>query len=109
MIRDRLARVGAHDSEQVGVPAGEARLLVSTALTVADWDSARTRDIVDPITHEAAQHVLSRMNRAIQDIVHVAREKAAIVYPKDYKASTAELNELFTGYAITARDVGGRG
>ncbi|WP_053699027.1 hypothetical protein [Streptomyces sp. NRRL F-5755] len=53
-IRDRLIRAAAGDDDAVAVRAGAAQLLVSTALMVADWDTARTRDIIAPITQEPA-------------------------------------------------------
>lgn len=62
-LRDRLVRMAVTADDTVDVPAAHAKLLIPTALIVADWDSARTRDIVDPITHEPALALLTRQPR----------------------------------------------
>ncbi|MFI6372393.1 hypothetical protein [Streptomyces sp. NPDC050546] len=103
VIRNRLIRAAAADDDVVTVPARLAQQLVSTALKVADWDSARTRDIVDPITHEPALALLTRLNRATHDTVQDARHRAAAMYPEGYEPSPDELDELWSGTDIKAR------
>jgi hypothetical protein len=49
-------------------------LLVSIALTVADWDSARTRDVVEAIAHEPAVAVLTRLNIVVREAVQLPRK-----------------------------------
>ncbi|MFJ4274040.1 hypothetical protein ACIP29_26185 [Streptomyces coelicoflavus] len=76
MIRSRLIASAAAGDDTVGVTVDEAQLLVETALRVADWDTVRTRDIVDPITHEPALALLTRLNREVPANAQAARERA---------------------------------
>ncbi|MFB7453475.1 hypothetical protein [Streptomyces sp. NPDC056194] len=66
MIRNRLIAAAADGDDTVGVAVDEAQPLVDTALRVADWDTARPRDIVDPITHEPALALLTRLKREVR-------------------------------------------
>jgi hypothetical protein len=103
VVRNRLIGAAATDDDVVGVAVGQAELLVSTALRVAGWDTARTRDILDPITHEPALGLLTRLSRDVRDTAQAARERANAAYPEDYEPSEDELNELWSGTGIAVR------
>ncbi|MFE2640394.1 hypothetical protein ACFXKF_37600 [Streptomyces scopuliridis] len=97
VIRNRLIASAAAGDDTVGVAVDEAQLLVDTALQVADWDTARTRDIVDPITHEPALALLTRLNREVRATAQAARERADAVYPDGYEPTEDEESEAWRG------------
>lgn len=99
IIRNRLIAAAAVGDDTVGVAVDEAQLLVETALRVADWDTARTRDIVDPITHEPALALLTRLNREVRATAQAARERADAAYPEGYELSEDEEFEAWRGTA----------
>ncbi|MFE3906107.1 hypothetical protein ACFXPY_39125 [Streptomyces sp. NPDC059153] len=90
MIRNRLIAAATVGDDTVGFAVEDALLLVDTALRVADWDTARTRDIVDPITHESALALLTRLNREVRDTAQAARERADTAYPEGYMPTASE-------------------
>ncbi|RAJ44936.1 hypothetical protein K388_07363 [Streptomyces sp. KhCrAH-43] len=94
-VRDRLIASAADGDDTVGVAVYEAQLLVDTALRVADWDTARTRDIVDPITHEPALALLTRLRREVRFTAQAARERAYAAYPEGYELSEDEETEAW--------------
>ncbi|MFK8851413.1 hypothetical protein [Streptomyces sp. Ac-502] len=65
-------------------------------MKVADWDTARTRDIIAPITQEPALALLTRLNRTVRDTAQAARQRAATTYPEDYAPSADEVSDLWT-------------
>ncbi|MFE7314119.1 hypothetical protein ACFU7T_13610 [Streptomyces sp. NPDC057555] len=93
----------ATDDDVVGVAVGQAELLVSTALRIAGWDTARTRDIVDPIRHEPVLVLLTRPSRDVRDTAQAARERADASYPEDYEPSEDDFNELWSGTGVAGR------
>jgi hypothetical protein len=95
VVRNRLITTAADGDDTVGVAVEEAQLLVDTALRVADWDTARTRDIVDPITHEPALALLTRLKREIRVTAQAARERADAAYPEGYELSEDEESEAW--------------
>ncbi|MDI6413116.1 hypothetical protein QLX52_30370 [Streptomyces albus] len=97
MIRNRLITTAAGGDDTVGVTVDKAQLLVVTALRVADWDTARTRDIVDPITHEPALALLTRLKREVCATAQAARERADAAYPEGYELSEDEESEAWRG------------
>ncbi|MGY4966593.1 hypothetical protein [Streptomyces sp. 900105245] len=97
VIRNRLITAAADGEDTVGVSVGEAQLLVETALRIADWDTARTRDIIDPITHEPALALLTRLQRDVRATAQAARERADAAYPEGYELSEAEESEAWRG------------
>ncbi|MER6231568.1 hypothetical protein ABT169_20810 [Streptomyces sp. NPDC001616] len=97
VIRNRLIASAADGDDTVGVAVEEAQLLVQTALRVADWDTARTRDIVDPITHEPALALLTRLKREVRATAQAARERADAAYPAGYELSEDEESEAWPG------------
>ncbi|MER7050303.1 hypothetical protein [Streptomyces jumonjinensis] len=97
VIRNRLITTAADGDDTVGVAVEEAQLLVETALRVADWDTARTRDIVDPITHEPALALLTRLKREVRATAQAARERADAAYPEGYELSEDEESEAWRG------------
>ncbi|MFH7599278.1 hypothetical protein WDV06_29895 [Streptomyces racemochromogenes] len=97
VIRNRLIATAADGDDIVGVAVGEAQLLVETAFRVADWDAARTRDIVDPITHEPALALLTRLQREVRATAQAARESADAAYPEGYELSEDEESEAWRG------------
>ncbi|MFD7631733.1 hypothetical protein ACFV7Q_37990 [Streptomyces sp. NPDC059851] len=97
VIRNRLIAAAADGDDTVGVTVGEAQLLVETALLVADWDTARIRDIIDPITHEPALALLTRLQREVRATAQAARERAYAAYPEGYKLSEDEESEAWRG------------
>jgi hypothetical protein len=90
VVRGRLIAAAADGDDIVGIAVDEAMLLVDTALRVADWDTARTRDIVDPITHESALALLTRLNREVRDTAQAARKRAEAAYPEGYEPTGDE-------------------
>ncbi|MFG3517615.1 hypothetical protein [Streptomyces bobili] len=96
VIRNRLIATAVSD-DTVGVAVDEAQLLVDTALRVADWDTARTRDILDPITHEPALALLTRLNREVRATAQAARKRADAAYPKGYEPTEDEEYEAWRG------------
>ncbi len=97
VIRNRLIASATAGGDTVGVAVDEAQLLVDTALRVADWDTARTRDIVDPITHEPALALLTRLRREVRATAQAARERADAAYPEGYELSEDEEYEAWRG------------
>lgn len=97
VIRNRLIASAAASDDTVGVAVDEAQLLVETALRVADWDTARTRDIVDPITHEPALALLTRLNREVRATAQAARERADAAYPDGYEPTEDEESAAWRG------------
>ncbi|MER5747090.1 hypothetical protein ABT097_27950 [Streptomyces sp. NPDC002225] len=97
VIRNSLIAAAADGDDTVGVAVEEAQLLVETALQVADWDTARTRDIVDPITHEPALALLTRLKREVRATAQAARERADAAYPEGYELSEVEESEAWRG------------
>ncbi|MEW2373400.1 hypothetical protein AB0940_29110 [Streptomyces sp. NPDC006656] len=97
VIRNRLITAASDGDDTVGVAVEEAQLLVETALRVADWDTARTRDIVDPITHEPALALLTRLKRKVRTTAQAARERADAAYPEGYELSEDEESEAWHG------------
>ncbi|MFI6530171.1 hypothetical protein [Streptomyces uncialis] len=95
VVRNRLIASAATSDDSVGVAVDEAQLLVETALRVADWDTARTRDIVAPITREPALALLTRLNREVRATAQAARERAEAAYPEDYEPTEGEENEAW--------------
>ncbi|MEU7641788.1 MULTISPECIES: hypothetical protein [unclassified Streptomyces] len=100
VVRNRLIGAAATDDDVVGVAVGQAELLVSSALRIAVCDTARTRDIVDPITHEPALVLLTRLSRDVRDTAQAARERADAAYPEDYEPSEDDLNEPWSGTGV---------
>ncbi|WP_241777897.1 hypothetical protein [Streptomyces sp. CT34] len=96
-LRDRLVRMAVNADEIVDIPATHAKLLISTAFVVADWDSARTQDILDPITHEPVLALLTRLNIALRDTTQAAEQRAAAAYPEGYEPSAEEVAMLWNG------------
>ncbi|MFE7404106.1 hypothetical protein [Streptomyces sp. NPDC057557] len=90
MIRNRLIAAATVGDDTVGFAVEDALLLVDTALRVADWDTARTRDIIDPITRESALALLTRLNREVRDTAQTARKRADTAYPEGYKPTESE-------------------
>ncbi|QLH19467.1 hypothetical protein [Streptomyces sp. Rer75] len=78
-------------------------MLVSTALMVADWGTARTRDIVDPITHEPTLSLLTRLSRAVRDTVQAAQQRADVAYPEGCESSDDEMDELWRSTVVQDR------
>ncbi|WP_330457378.1 hypothetical protein OIB37_10990 [Streptomyces sp. NBC_00820] len=99
-IRTRLINAAVVDDDVWGITVEEARLLVSIALKVVDWDTARTRDIVDPTTDEAAVALLSRLQRAVRDEAEAAQQRADAAYPEGYEPSEDEINEIWGGMSL---------
>ncbi|MEU2072304.1 hypothetical protein [Streptomyces anulatus] len=97
VIRNRLIASAAAGGDNVRVTVDEAQLLVDTALRVADWDTARTRDIVNPITHEPALALLTRLRREVRATAEAARERADAAYPEGYELSEDEESEAWRG------------
>ncbi|MFI0990599.1 hypothetical protein [Streptomyces exfoliatus] len=97
VIRNRLIAAAADGDDTVGVAVDEAQLLVNTALRVADWDTAHTRDIVDLITHEPALALLTRLKREVRATAQAARERADAAYPEGYELSEDEESEAWRG------------
>ncbi|TXS46999.1 hypothetical protein [Streptomyces sp. t39] len=95
VIRNRLIAAAADGDDTMGVAVEEAQLLVDTALRVADWDTARTRDIVDPITLEPALALLTRLKREVRITVEAARQRADAAYPEGYELSKDEESEAW--------------
>ncbi|MGW8065884.1 hypothetical protein ACVV2G_27340 [Streptomyces ziwulingensis] len=93
VIRNRLIAAAAAGDDTVGVAVDEAQLLVETALRVADWDTAHTRDIVDPIIHEPALALLTRLNREVRATAQAARKRADAAYPDGYELTEDEESE----------------
>ncbi|ALO96673.1 hypothetical protein SHL15_5609 [Streptomyces hygroscopicus subsp. limoneus] len=96
-LRDRLVDMAVTADAIVDVPAAHAKLLISTALVVSDWDSARTRDILDPITHEPALALLTRLNISLRDTTQAAEQRAAAAYPDGYEPGAEEVEALWSG------------
>ncbi|MET8683653.1 hypothetical protein ABZV77_05500 [Streptomyces sp. NPDC004732] len=80
-IRDRLIAAVAAGDDLFECPAKETQLLVETALRMAGWDTARTRDLLDPITSESAHGLLTRLNICRKTAVEAARQRAAQLFP----------------------------
>ncbi|WP_326674836.1 hypothetical protein [Streptomyces sp. NBC_01237] len=97
MIRNRLIASATAGGDTMGVAVDEAQLLVDTALRVADWDTARTRDIVDPVTHEPALALLTRLRHEVRATAQAARERADAAYPEGYELSEDEESEAWRG------------
>ncbi|MFB7825297.1 hypothetical protein [Streptomyces hydrogenans] len=97
VIRNRLIAAAVDGDDTMGVAVEEAQLLVDTALRVAHWDTARTRDIVDPITHEPALALLTRLKRKVRATAQAARERADAAYPEGYELSKDEESEAWRG------------
>ncbi|MCA6091024.1 hypothetical protein LE181_02405 [Streptomyces sp. SCA3-4] len=95
VIRNRLIAAAPVGDDVMGVAVGEAQLLVDTALRVADWDTARTRDIVAPITREPALVLLTRLNREVRATAQAARERVDAAYPEDYELTEDEEAEVW--------------
>lgn len=82
--------VGRSPESTTQVPYWLAKEVISSALTVAGWDTARTREIVDPITDDAAQAVLSRLDNAAKRVKAERTVKGQQVYPDDYVPTSEE-------------------
>lgn len=103
VVRNRLIGTAATDDDVVGFAVGQAELLAPTALRIAGWDTARTRDIVDPIRHEPALVLLTRLSRDVRDTAQAARERADDACPEDYEPSEDDLNELWSSPGVAGR------
>ncbi|MFB7941756.1 hypothetical protein [Streptomyces sp. NPDC056049] len=97
VIRNRLIAEAVDGDDTMGVAVEKAQLLVDTALRVAHWDTARTRDIVDPITHEPALALLTRLKREVRVTAEAAQERADAAYPDGYELSKDEESEAWRG------------
>ncbi|MGW0698953.1 hypothetical protein ACWD0A_06390 [Streptomyces sp. NPDC002867] len=84
------------DDDVVGVPAWEARLLVSTALNVADWDSARPERQTAPVvvTWSARRYLEHWASWDAGDRVGVLRDL------RPYTVSIAEAPATIRGGAV---------
>ncbi|NED02375.1 hypothetical protein G3I55_12000 [Streptomyces sp. SID6648] len=96
-IRSRLIAAAVGEDQTFAIAVDEAQLLVDTALRVADWDTARTRDIVAPITHEPALALLTRLLREVRTTAEAAQERADAAYPENYELSEDEATEAWWG------------
>lgn len=90
VIRNRLITKAADGDDTISIAVDEAQLLVDNALRVVDWDMARTRDIVDPITHEPTLALLTRLKHEVRTTAQAARERADAAYPEGYELSEDE-------------------
>jgi hypothetical protein len=97
VIRYRLIATASDGDDTVGITVDKAQLLVDTALRVADWDTARTRDIIEPITQEPALVLLTRLRREVRATAQATRERADAAYPEGYELSEDEEAEAWRG------------
>ncbi|CUM36717.1 hypothetical protein BN2537_2399 [Streptomyces venezuelae] len=95
VVRGQLIRAAAGNDETVSIALAHAKQLVTAALRVADWDTARTREIVEPITGEPALALLTRLNVNVRNAEQAATRRAADAYPPDYEPSQAEVEEFW--------------
>lgn len=88
-LHNALLQLGAGDDESFGVPAAVARDLVATGFQSAGWDSERTRQLLDPITAEAAHAILTRAKRDLDTAVEAAVAQARERYRDGSEAEPA--------------------
>lgn len=91
-VHDRLVHSATAWEDEVPIPVAYAHLLVQAALRVAGWDTARTRDLLDPITDESAHGLLTGLMHAVKSVVAAAKVRALTVYPDDCEPSDDEID-----------------
>ncbi|MEU9405163.1 hypothetical protein AB0E08_05550 [Streptomyces sp. NPDC048281] len=94
-IRDQLVGAALSDDDQFQVPAAHAQLLIDTAFRMAGWDTARTRDLLDPITTESAHGLLTRLNVTLKAVVDAATQRVRSVYPDTYEPGEDDIQSLW--------------
>ncbi len=93
-IRDQLVSTAVSDDDLFQVPAAYARLLIDTAFRMAGWDTARTRDLLDPITSESAHGLLTRLNHTLKTVVDAALQRVSAIYPDSYEMGESDTRSM---------------
>ncbi|MDT0310253.1 hypothetical protein RM780_25345 [Streptomyces sp. DSM 44917] len=94
-VKGRLDEQAPEAGAPFAVAAASAKKLLDAAWVVAGWDSARTRDVLDPITEDSAHLLLTRLRRALTAAVDVAKQRAQQVFQDDHVPSEDEIRALW--------------
>ncbi|MFD5425330.1 hypothetical protein [Streptomyces sp. NPDC127084] len=94
-VRDQLISAASTENVPFDIPAASARMLIESAFKMAGWDTARTRDLLDPITAETAHALLTRLNRSLQAVVAAAQQRVTQIYPDTYEPNDQEIRSLW--------------